>query len=1112
MHRLSTILAAAALMLAAAAPSGAQDKGLVHYTGSQMSNVDYHHGQLRPAIGVHNQQIMRANRNVSLSMDGCGWTYNHAPMIAYWNGHFYVEYLSDPVSEHVPPAKTFLITSEDGKNWSNAQVLFPEYKVPEGFRKTPDGPVAGKDVYAVMHQRVGFYTSRSGRLFALAFYGVALAERGDGPNDGNGIGRVIREIKKDGTFGPIYFLRYNHGFDEKNTDYPFYKKSRDKGFVAACEEILANPLYMMQTVEEGDRNDPLIPLKAVYQAFSYYHLDNGDVVGLWKHALTSVSKDGGYTWSQPVNRAWGFVNSNAKIWGQRTSDGRFATIYNPSEYRWPLAISTSADGLEYKDLMLVHGEITPERYGGNYKNRGPQYVRGIQENNGTPPDGKIWLTYSMNKEDIWVSSIPVPVVCKALEHGTDVFNDMPDGHELDLWNTYDLVWAPTKVEKDRAGVKALTLKDRDPFDYAKAEKIFPASSKFSVSFDVSAAQTEFGTLQIELQDEKGLPSVRLSLEPGGAITVKNGARYGNAGTYRAGEAVHVEINVDCEHRSYTTAINGGRPTSRIFYAPAATLERIVFRTGEPHTDPTPEDPAERFTDLEDPDAMEPAEAVFRVYSVKTEAAGEPLAVLQKEDFSHYVQYFNTMEPEADIKAVSNAESWQWMKDNIPFFSCPDATIEEIWYYRWWSWRKSIRETPVGYIINEFQVDRSYADKYNMIACAVGHHISEGRWLRDPKYIDQYIDVWYHGNEGGPMRTLHNFSSWTPYAIWQRSLVTGDEAGTVALLPSLEEDFRWWEENRQHPNGLFWQRDVNDGMEESISGGRRVQNARPTVNSYMYGNALALSRIAARAGDSEKVKFYEAKADKYKKQVLNTLWCEEDSFFESFQIPGDTLARAREAIGFIPWYFDLPDAGYEKAWEQVKDEKGFKAPYGLTTAERRHPAFRTHGTGSCEWDGAVWPFATSQTLTAMANVLNDYSQSYVDGSDYLFLIKQYAESQYRRGRPYIGEYLDEKTGYWLKGDQVRSDYYNHSTFADLVINGLVGIRPGEGGEVVVNPLVPESAWPWFCMDGVPVRGHNLCVLWDSDGTIFGRGKGYFVLVDGKAVFASEHIQKTSITLK
>ena len=80
----------------------------VHYTGTSMSNVDYHHGQLPPAIGVHNVQIMRANRGKPESSDGYGWTYNHAPMMAYWSNTFFVEYLSDSVSEHIPPCHTLL--------------------------------------------------------------------------------------------------------------------------------------------------------------------------------------------------------------------------------------------------------------------------------------------------------------------------------------------------------------------------------------------------------------------------------------------------------------------------------------------------------------------------------------------------------------------------------------------------------------------------------------------------------------------------------------------------------------------------------------------------------------------------------------------------------------------------------------------------------------------------------------------------------------------------------------------------------------------------------------------------------------------------------------------
>lgn len=65
--------------------------------------------------------------------------------------------------------------------------------------------MVAKDLFAIMHQRVGFYVSKSGRLIAMANYGVAFDKKDD-PNDGNGIGRVVREIKKDGVTGRYNFF------------------------------------------------------------------------------------------------------------------------------------------------------------------------------------------------------------------------------------------------------------------------------------------------------------------------------------------------------------------------------------------------------------------------------------------------------------------------------------------------------------------------------------------------------------------------------------------------------------------------------------------------------------------------------------------------------------------------------------------------------------------------------------------------------------------------------------------------------------------------------------------------------------------------------------------
>ncbi|WP_223816195.1 exo-alpha-sialidase [Adhaeribacter rhizoryzae] len=596
-----------------------QAQDTVRYTGQTLSNVDYHHGQLSPAVGVHNIQVFRANREHPELAGGLNWTYNHAPMLAYWNNTFYLEFLSNPVGEHVPPGQTLLLTSKDGYSWSKPTVIFPPYRIPDGWKK--EGyPGVAKDLDAVMHQRMGFFVSKKNRLLALAYYGIAMDAKDD-PNDGKGIGRVVREILPNGKYGPIYFIRYNSTWDQKKSSYPFYTTSKDKGFVAACNELLANPLMMQQWVEEADRNDPLVPFKREIKAFNYYHLPDGRVVGLWKHALTSISKDGGKSWQYNPIRAPHFVNSNAKIWGQKTSDGRYATVYNPSEFRWPLAISTSANGLDYTNLLLVNGEITRMRYGGNYKSYGPQYVRGIVEGNGTPPDGNMWVTYSMNKEDMWVSSIPVPVKEKADGPANEVFNLMPNGKELKEWNIYSALWAPVQVEKAADGTKALALKDWDPFEYAKAERVIPAAKKVTAEFSITPAQNDKGQLNIEFQDGKGNAAVRMIFDADGSLKTKAGYRNSNLIQYEAGKQYDIKVDLNVDTRSYVVTVNGKTIGARIFFAPVPSIERVVFRTGEVRRFPDVDTPTDQNYDL--PKAGEKDQlAAFYIKSLKT--SGAPL--------------------------------------------------------------------------------------------------------------------------------------------------------------------------------------------------------------------------------------------------------------------------------------------------------------------------------------------------------------------------------------------------------------------------------------------------------------------------------------------------------
>ncbi|TDH28817.1 glycoside hydrolase [Segetibacter sp. 3557_3] len=482
-------------------------------------------------------------------------------------------------------------------------------------------------------------------------------------------------------------------------------------------------------------------------------------------------------------------------------------------------------------------------------------------------------------------------------------------------------------------------------------------------------------------------------------------------------------------------------------------------------------------------------------------------VLSTDKLVKYVSYFNAIDTETVKNHVPNSQAISWMSANIPLFESPDTTLTKIYYYRWWAVRKHLKQTPDGYVFTEFITPMNHGGKHNTISSALGHHIYEGRWLIDQKYMNDYIRFWLYVDKQTPKPHLHAFSSWLQDAIYNRYLVNSDKGFIEQNLLELNADYNLWEQEKQLPDGKFWQFDVRDAMEESISGGRKEKNVRPTINSYMYGNARAMVAMAKLVGNDSLVQKYERKATQLKSIVQDYLWNDTSAFFEVRHENGK-FAKAREAIGFIPWYFNLPDdkAKYAKQWDQLSDTTGFRAPWGLTTAEIRHPEFRTHGSGhGCEWDGAVWPFATTQTLRGLANLLSNYKQKGTMNSNIFYdELHKYAWSHQKNGLPYLGEYQDEKTGYWLKGDNPRSSYYNHSAFADLIISDLVGLKPRADNIVELKPLIPRDKWDWFCVDKIPYHGKLLTILYDKTGTRYNKGKGFMIFADGRQIYKGKTV--------
>ena len=119
--------------LVAAMPPSIEDSKdePVIYTGNEKADKRWHHGGFRAAVGVHKIQVYRTTRNQPLAGDHVGWTYNHAPMLAYWQGRFWMNYVSNRVEEHGTPGKTGFASSFDGYHWETPQTGFPIISLPE---------------------------------------------------------------------------------------------------------------------------------------------------------------------------------------------------------------------------------------------------------------------------------------------------------------------------------------------------------------------------------------------------------------------------------------------------------------------------------------------------------------------------------------------------------------------------------------------------------------------------------------------------------------------------------------------------------------------------------------------------------------------------------------------------------------------------------------------------------------------------------------------------------------------------------------------------------------------------------------------------------------------
>ena len=476
--------------------------------------------------------------------------------------------------------------------------------------------------------------------------------------------------------------------------------------------------------------------------------------------------------------------------------------------------------------------------------------------------------------------------------------------------------------------------------------------------------------------------------------------------------------------------------------------------------------------------------------------------------------------------------FDWYERQIPFFDSPDADINATYYYRWELVTKHLTygSPESGYTFTEF-IDRPFwSGAYGAISCPLGHQLYEARWLHDGRIVEDFARYWFETPGAAP----RSYSNWYGDAVFATFLVSGDRSFLSTMLPHMEAQYAGWTaEHWDAAKRMFHWDGMHDGMETNINSRLTsdqfsgADGYRPTINSYMFGDAIAISRAAALLGQPAKAQAFAERAADLKARVQRELWDPRRQFFfhqfrtdEKDGITAGSLTyqtgpyagnlHGRELIGYVPWQFNLPDAGYEPAWRFLMDTAYFSSARGPTTVERHDPQFLI-SPRCCVWSGNQWPYATAQTLVAMTNLLDNYQQSVVTKADYFKLFTTYTLDQRKEGRPYIAEAANPDNGSWAGHDTFfHSEHYFHSSYVDLVITGLAGLRPRSDDSLEVAPLAPES-WDWFALDNIAYHGQDVAIIWDRDGSRYHRGAGLTLLANGRVIGRSPRLGRVVASL-
>jgi hypothetical protein len=313
--------------------------------------------------------------------------------------------------------------------------------------------------------------------------------------------------------------------------------------------------------------------------------------------------------------------------------------------------------------------------------------------------------------------------------------------------------------------------------------------------------------------------------------------------------------------------------------------------------------------------------------------------------------------------VSTFDDPQWYLDNIPFVDFPDKNIQNVYYYRTSVVKRHLKYSHEGHgwLFTEFIHPVAWASKLQTIPDSAAHQILEGRWLRNPNYTKELINLYMRA--GIEALGGISYTHYVHFAILEHAAATGDVDFLVSQLPSMIQTFNLWNITQNNITGLYHRIPLSDAQEYSLPGywtggpnGGKVEswNAfgndfltiwlgpetyRPNFNAYMVAGARAISKVAEIGGELSLSEQWSDRAATLYTNMRSILWDDSLKFWIDVVESTNLRVEGRELIGYFPYRLDVgTDEDMIKGLEAGLTTDGFLTEFGPTTLEQTDPYY------------------------------------------------------------------------------------------------------------------------------------------------------------------------------